>query len=1635
MKRKGIVTAFAVLLALAVLAACSGTQPAEITGFTVRETVEVSYGANVTVETPIVTQGGHALDVLTLVADSKGGYVAVNGGTFRALDPDGYTILYRVRGTDGTARTKTTAVTVTGASSLTVSAEYEPLVDVGTQTVKPVCSDDSAEIAIRAVRVSDGAEMDVADDGTFVCDTPGAYDVTITATAGETAEYTYRFVAREPMAPGEVERFYEGWETAESLLGGRRTGWTVTTTEECGITAPDGEPGSFATFTTSDEYVQLFVNPRGDKAYYESLAADGYEYVSCWIYMDSAKSHQIYTSRDVYSGGFYQWQVGVLMPGVWKEVRMNLSDTYEDWKRSFITCYDILKSQEGRFYQIDNSDLYNAEGGGDTMTFYISDIYAVKPVEVTANETFPTEYVTGDTITLSDLCEADIDLDYTVTFRGRTTRVADGGDYTFTANGIYEVEAAPSRPDYAASVKKTLYVTDEFTVTGQNVAKRHETDAPVTVSFSEFGAAFPAVGGIAPEIKEYSVSRYGTAVPDDGNGFTVSADGGYDVDVRAEYVKDGRTYDTYGRLYADVYTDETAYDVISVSKDSMFVSTNYINSTWDTMPTFSVGTRTVGGVTERMFDIDKSSESLVALIRPLYSKAYYERLLADDPDLKVRFKYYVDPVNPGGENVLTFFRFGYDWATAAEYTWQRYTFDLSAFVDMYDGFLEGYDEVRDLVNGYESLTWASPSDWADNHKLWVYANVGKIRLYLTKMTVYGEADDCTAAVKPGQTVALCTDNDLAEILDVRISDQPAGLVSSEVWHLGAWHTLADNVFRPSFAGTYRMRLTAARGAQLGVFETTVTVEGDVIETTRDDGLYVLNDGGSFDLAETIAAPAGYTLTYEVRLALGNERTVTDIRPDGGVLHASDLPAYGCYEITALLVSPDSGPFNTMEYYTLLLDYAAADEPVWQGGITETTLAYAQGWYWSGNALDTVSLVTDPTETLTGNYIRLYDEMREQAALQLLPLHSKAFYEQFCGQGYTFVFDAAVIRAHDWQVRIVRSYDATTGTTGDVYTSGTEVHTIRIPLEYLLDHWDTFATKGTGDSAVRDIVAIQSTESMTGTGAYIGNFRMIRTPVLDTVTDETLHTADIADGATFDLTELLSEEVTEDDAFEYGWQLVTKAGTVIDLASATLDVAAYEGIYEVRYTATYPSTGDVQTAFVTQLEICGTAGPVWQGDITEETLAYAQGWYYNGTPVDTVSVATDPTAELTGTYLRLYDTREQAGLQLLPLHSKEYYEKYRGQGYELVFDIHVTQTGSALPTVRFYDDTHDGWLFWSFSDSDSYTVRIPLEHLLDNWGTFTTVAPETTDEEWGIYYLRNIVSISDTVSEVELYAGNFRLQGAPALDTVTDETLHTADIADGATFDLTELLSEEVTEDDAFEYGWQLVTKAGTVIDLASATLDVAAYEGIYEVRYTATYPSTGDVQTAFVTQLEICGTAGPVWQGDITEETLAYAQGWYYNGTPVDTVSVATDPTAELTGTYLRLYDTREQGGLQVLPLHSKEYYEKYRGQGYEVVFDATVMRVAESQNFALRYYYERDGWLYWAFRTSEETTYTVRIPLEHLLDNWDTFTAAAGVETPSDGYLYLRNFVTTQVEGEGYPSEVGLYVGNFRMETSEAGA
>ena len=177
---------------------------------------------------------------------------------------------------------------------------------------------------------------------------------------------------------------------------------------ECGITAPDGEPGSFATFTTSDEYVQLFVNPRGDKAYYESLAADGYEYVSCWIYMDSAKSHQIYTSRDVYSGGFYQWQVGVLMPGVWKEVRMNLSDTYEDWKRSFITCYDILKSQEGRFYQIDNSDLYNAEGGGDTMTFYISDIYAVKPVEVTANETFPTEYVTGDTITLSDLCEADI---------------------------------------------------------------------------------------------------------------------------------------------------------------------------------------------------------------------------------------------------------------------------------------------------------------------------------------------------------------------------------------------------------------------------------------------------------------------------------------------------------------------------------------------------------------------------------------------------------------------------------------------------------------------------------------------------------------------------------------------------------------------------------------------------------------------------------------------------------------------------------------------------------------------------------------------------------------------------------------------------------------------------------------------------------------------------------------------------------------------------------------------------------------------------------------------------------------------------------------------------------------------------
>ena len=366
----------------------------------------------------------------------------------------------------------------------------------------------------------------------------------------------------------------------------------------------------------------------------------------------------------------------------------------------------------------------------------------------------------------------------------------------------------------------------------------------------------------------------------------------------------------------------------------------------------------------------------------------------------------------------------------------------------------------------------------------------------------------------------------------------------------------------------------------------------------------------------------------------------------------------------------------------------------------------------------------------------------------------------------------------------------------------------------------------------------------------------------------------------------------------------------------------------------------------------------------------------------------------------------------------------------MFDIHVTQTGSALPTVRFYDDTHDGWLFWSFSDSDSYTVRIPLEHLLDNWDTFTAVAPETTDKEWGIYYLRNIVSISDTVSEVELYAGNFRLQGAPALDTVTDETLHTADIADGATFDLTELLSEEVTEDDAFEYGWQLVTKAGTVIDLASATLDVAAYEGIYEVRYTATYPSTGDVQTAFVTQLEICGTAGPVWQGDITEETLAYAQGWYFNNNPVDTVSVATDPTAELTGTYLRLYDTREQAGLQLLPLHSKEYYEKYRGQGYELVFDIHVTQTGSALPTVRFYDDTHDGWLFWSF--SDSDSYTVRIPLEHLLDNWDTFTAVAPETTDKEwGIYYLRNIVSIS----DTVSEVELYAGNFRMETSEAGA
>ncbi|MBQ7913311.1 MAG: hypothetical protein IJ308_06200, partial [Clostridia bacterium] len=707
-----------------------------INGFDVAETVEVNEREMVDVSLPIVTDGyGNVLDVVYEVTTKDGGYVGTSAGKFFVAETQGYVIRYVVIGKDGSTYEKTTTVNVKSNLQLELSADFDVCVESGVQaSISPVCSFENPVYTYAVTNKTTGSSIQVSEDGTYICEETGWYTVEITASAGEAeASYSYDVYCRQAMQEGEVEIFGADWETVRMLQNYGTYDAIYTTTAESGVKDRFGLDSEFLKLETSDfiEYANLYINPRGNEAYYRQLAEEGYTHVSFWIYSECGIPHDIMLQLFP-SKGLYTFDIGSVMPNKWVEMKVNLVEGKAYYESCFSAAVEYFQKQETPVLQFDNTNGWNGPNGSygfeSDMTFYISSVYAVKPSGIKANSAAKTAYETGETVILSDLftIPEGLDVQYAVNYNGETVPATE--DYTFYANGTYEVSVIPA-PNLSCDETVKLTVTDGVVASVASVQKERTSDSE-QISLRDLGVTF-SLDGETLSATGYKVSFDGQEIPVTDDTFTAAQDGGYTVEYEVPYQVGEEEYVSYVQVKIDVWSEASKYLVSDTAH--IFASSEYCGaSNWDKQPTYEAGVYTVGDKTGNMLKISGIGEALLVPFKPVYTKAYYQSILDALPEAQLLVEYYVTPQE--SDISVRCYTGGYLGGAPAYEKWNTSAISLADFINDYDMLSEGYDEVKYLKDNDIVQTHSRNEN---DYLLWMTGagHLNKVTIYVSEIYI------------------------------------------------------------------------------------------------------------------------------------------------------------------------------------------------------------------------------------------------------------------------------------------------------------------------------------------------------------------------------------------------------------------------------------------------------------------------------------------------------------------------------------------------------------------------------------------------------------------------------------------------------------------------------------------------------------------------------------------------------------------------------------------------------------------------------------------------------------------------------------------------------------------------------------
>ncbi|MBQ4269583.1 MAG: hypothetical protein IJB97_08055, partial [Clostridia bacterium] len=521
-------------------------------------------------------------------------------------------------------------------------------------------------------------------------------------------------------------------------------------------------------------------------------------------------------------------------------------------------------------------------------TFYFTDIYAVKDVAVAAKTDVETAKVTGDSVNLSEFFTSENELVYSLNYRGETIAI-DGNEYEFPSNGTFEVTATPKNFNLRGEASVKFNVTDGFALAGNAVIKER-TGESVSVSIGELNATFKEKDGVTPTVEGYKAYYGGEEVAVADGAFAATKDGAYAVEAAGRYEMNGKSYVSYQTLPVDVWSAENKYRVLN-ENEILYMSAY---DTWDKHPTGTYGELTVDGKTITGVKSVSGGQSNTVYGQPFYSKNYYEYLVAQGANAKLMMNLYIADATSNNEKVRGLLWEYLKTTNLDTNEWHKVSIDLQKFVDEYDTVADTYARYVEIIAaGGRPRPGTDTGQDATGALFYLYGGHHARTVYFDLSVVY-ESETATVALKQDKTIELDKDNNLNELMDVTLDGETGVITYAEVYFNEAWVALENVTFDPVWAAEYQFRfeVETVDGSKYKALETSFAVGGEAFTATKDETLYTVKAGETFDVAKLLTGD--YTFELETFASRGGNLTEVEIA-EGTKISANALEL-GSYQI-------------------------------------------------------------------------------------------------------------------------------------------------------------------------------------------------------------------------------------------------------------------------------------------------------------------------------------------------------------------------------------------------------------------------------------------------------------------------------------------------------------------------------------------------------------------------------------------------------------------------------------------------------------------------------------------------------------------------------------------------------------------